>query len=343
MRIIVDAFGGDNAPLEILRGAELAKNEYKGTQITLSGNEAEIRKCAAENNINIDGMTILNAESVVTMEDHPDVVIKTKKDSSMAVGMKALAAGEGDAFVSAGSTGAIVIGSTFLVKRIKGIKRAALAPLLPTDDGVRNGQVMLIDSGANVDCRPEVLVQFGVMGYYYMKNSGIENPRVALLNVGTEDTKGGELQQKAFMMLANSGINFIGNVEARDVLSGVCDVLVCDGFSGNVLLKMCEGTVTVMMNNLKSVFNKNIFTKLSYLTLKSGLRAFKKKLDYTEAGGAPLMGIAHPVIKAHGNSTAKAFKNAIGQAISFAEGGAIDQITAAVAELRERECDDEQS
>ncbi len=343
MRIIVDAFGGDNAPLEILKGAELAAKEFPEHKIVLSGNETQIRAAAAENEININNMDIITAESIVLMEDHPDVVIKSKKDSSMAVGLKALAAGEGDAFVSAGSTGALVIGSTFIAKRIKGVKRAALAPLLPTDDGKNNGQVMLIDSGANVDCRPEILLQFGVMGYYYMKNSGVENPRVALLNVGTEDTKGGETQQKAFELLKSADINFIGNVEARDVLCGVCDVLVCDGFSGNVLLKMCEGTVGVVMSNLKSIFMKSIFTQLCYLVLKPGLKAFKKKLDYTEAGGAPLMGIAHPVIKAHGSSNAKAIKNAIGQAISFAEGGAIKQITATVAALKEKESEDAQS
>ncbi len=343
MRIIIDAFGGDNAPLEILKGANLAATEYPDHKMVLCGNEDQIKACAAENGINIDGMEIIIAESAVTMEDHPDVVIKTKKDSSMAVGLKALAAGDGDAFVSAGSTGALVMGSTFLAKRIKGVKRAALAPILPTDDGVKTGHVMLIDSGANVDCRPEALLQFGIMGYYYMKNAGVENPRVALLNVGSEDTKGGETQQAAFKMLKDANINFVGNVEARDVLNGVCDVIVCDGFSGNVLLKTCEGTVAVVMSNLKGIFKKNILTKLCYVILKPGLKAFKKKLDYTEEGGAPLMGIAHPVIKAHGSSNAKALKNAIGQAIKFAEGGAIEQITAAVADMKERESENAQS
>ncbi len=343
MRIIVDAFGGDNAPFEILKGAFLASTEFSNHKIVLSGNAEKIREVAAENEIDISKMEIINAESTVEMDDHPDVVIKSKKDSSMAVGLKALANGEGDAFVSAGSTGALVIGSTFIAKRIKGVKRAALAPLLPTDDGKKTGQVMLIDSGANVECRPEILLQFGVMGYYYMKNAGIENPRVALLNVGTEDTKGGEIQQKAFELMKSADINFIGNVEARDVLCGVCDVLVCDGFSGNVLLKMCEGTVGVVMSNLKAIFMQNIFTKLCYLVLKPGLKAFKKKLDYTEAGGAALMGIAHPVIKAHGSSNAKAIKNAIRQAIGFAEGGAIMQITDTVAALKEKESNDAQA
>ena len=331
MKIIVDAFGGDNAPLEILKGCELAVKE-KDIEIVLSGNETEIKNCARDNGINLDKMAILNAESVITMKDHPDVVIKTKKDSSMAVGLKAVAQGDGDAFVSAGSTGALVVGATFIVKRIKGAKRAALAPILPTDDG--NG-VMLIDSGANVECRPEMLLQFGIMGYYYMKSMGVENPRVALLNVGTEDTKGGDLQLQAFKLLSESEVNFVGNVEARDVLNGVCDVLVCDGFSGNVLLKTCEGTVGVLMGNLKQIFTKNLLTKLCYLILKPGLKLFKAKLDYNEHGGAPLMGVTKPVIKAHGSSKATAFKNAIFQAVRFAEGQAIEKIANDISTKKE--------
>ncbi len=331
MRIIVDAFGGDNAPLEIIRGCELATKEFDA-EIVLSGNKEKIEKCASENGIDISKMSILDAQSVVSMENPADCVIKTKKDSSMAVGMRALANGDGDAFVSAGSTGAVVVGATFIVKRIKGVKRAALAPILPTDDG--NG-VMLIDSGANVECRPEFLLQFGIMGYYYMRSIGVENPRVGLLNVGTEDTKGGELQHQTFKLLSEADINFIGNVEARDVLDGVCDVLVCDGFSGNVLLKMCEGTVGVLMKNLKGVFTRNIFSKLSYLVLKPGLKEFKKKLDYNEKGGALLMGASKPVIKAHGSSGAKAIKNAIGQAIAFAGSDTIERITNDIAAAKE--------
>ena len=338
MKIIVDAFGGDNAPLEILKGCELAVAEYD-VDILLSGKSDIIKKCAADNGISLNRMEFVEADEVISMDDSPESVIKTKKNSSMAVGMKCLAEGKGDAFISAGSTGAVLMGGTFIVKRIKGIKRAALAPILPSEPS-RAG-VMLIDSGANVECRPEMLLQFGIMGYYYMKSCGIDNPRVGLLNVGTEDEKGGELQNQAFELLKNSQINFIGNVEARDVLRGACDVLVCDGFSGNVLLKSCEGTVVVVMDNLKEIFSKNIFTKMCYLILKPGLRKFKKKLDYTERGGAPLMGVTKPVIKAHGNSKAKAFKNAIGQAVKFVDGGSIDNITAAVAAVREKNSNNE--
>ncbi len=323
MKIIVDAFGGDNAPLEILKGCEMAVKE-SGHEIVLAGDEEKIKSCAAENGVSLEKMTIVNAPDVISMDDHPDCILKAKADSSMAVGMKCLAAGDGDAFVTAGSTGAAVIGSTFLVKRIKGVKRAALATIMPNDKG---GNFMVLDVGANVECRPEVLVQFGVMGSEYMKSFlGTDNPRVGLLNVGTEDTKGGDLQKETFALLKEMPLNFIGNIEARDLLFGVADVVVCDGFSGNIALKSIEGTAQFLLSNLKPVFTKNMGTKLAYLMLKDSLRDFKKKLDYTEIGGAPLMGIAKPVIKAHGNSKAKAFKNAIDQAAVYAKSGAIDKI-----------------
>lgn len=327
MKLIVDAFGGDNAPLEIIKGCESAVEEY-GYEIVLVGDEDKIRACADENNVSLKNMSIVHAPEMISMEDHPDCILKEKKDSSMAKGMLLLASGEGDAFVTAGSTGAAVIGSTFLVKRIKGVKRAALATILPNDNG---GNFMVLDVGANVECRPEVLGQFGLMGSEYMKSFlNIENPRVALLNVGTEDTKGGDLQKAAFAVLKDSPLNFIGNVEARDLLFGVADVVVCDGFSGNVMLKSIEGVAQFMMKNLKGVLYKNLKTKLAALSLKKSLGAFKKKLDYTEIGGAPLMGISKPVIKAHGNSKAKAFKNALAQAAMYAEGGSISKIADAV-------------
>ena len=335
MRIIVDAFGGDNAPLEILKGCALAVEEY-GIDILLCGDEKTIREVASKNEISLNRMEILQADDVMSMEDHPKSILKEKKESSMAVGMRALHDGMGDAFVTAGSTGAALVGATFLVKRIKGIKRAALAAILPTDNGENT---LMLDVGANADCRPEMLVQFGVMGYEYMKNQmHIDNPRVALLNVGSEDTKGGELQLAAFEQLKNAPINFIGNVEARDVLGGVCDVLVADGFSGNVFLKTCEGTISLVMNNIKRILGKNIITKFAAALIMDGLKGFKKKMDYTEVGGAPLLGVAHPVIKAHGNSKARAFKNAVGQAVEFAKAGVIDKITTAVS--KESESDD---
>ncbi len=337
MKIVVDAFGGDNAPLEILKGCEMAVNE-SGYEIVLTGDKAKITACAEENGISLKNMTVHDAPDVISMEDHPDCILKEKANSSMAVGMKLVANGEGDAFVTAGSTGAAVIGSTFLVKRIRGVKRAALATILPNDNG---GNFMVLDVGANVECRPEVLVQFAVMGSEYMKSFlSIENPRVALLNVGTEDTKGGELQKTTFGLLKNMPMNFIGNVEARDLLFGAADVVVCDGFSGNIMLKSIEGVAQFMMKNLKGVLYKNIGTKLCAAMIKKPLMGFKKKLDYTEIGGAPLMGIAKPVIKAHGNSKAKAFKNALNQAAAYAQSGAIEKIAQSVK--KEKNISDEQ-
>ncbi len=328
MRIIVDAFGGDNAPLEILKGCEQAVKELD-IDILLVGKEDVIKQVASENAISLEKTEILNADDVIAMDEHPNVILKEKKNCSMAVGMRALHDGLGDAFVTAGSTGAALMGSTFIVKRIKGIKRAAIATIFPTDIG---GRVIVLDVGANADCRPDFLNQFAIMGHEFMKNQmGVENPRVGLLNIGTEDTKGGELQQQTFELLKNSELNFIGNVEARDVLNGVCDVLVCDGFSGNVLLKTCEGTVSVVMSNLKNIFKKSLITKLAAAVIMGGLKEFKKKLDYTEIGGAPLLGVTKPVIKAHGNSKARAFKNAIRQAKEFAESGVTEKIADSVS------------
>lgn len=324
MRIIVDAFGGDNAPLEIIKGAFLAQQEI-GAQIILCGKSEKIKECAQQNGIDINKMEIIDAPDILKTGDNPRDVLKNSADSSMAVGLRALAEGKGDAFVSAGSTGALVMGATFYVKRIKGVKRAALATIMPSD----SVPFMLIDCGANVDCAPETLSLFAVMGSIYMnKVQGVQNPRVGLANIGTEDTKGGELQKEAFGLLkSNPNINFVGNVEARDVPFGVADVVVSDGFTGNVLLKTYEGVANVIMKNIKQVFKKNLLTKLSALAVKGGLKEFKKKMDYTEFGGAPLMGIRQPVIKAHGSSNAKAFKNAIRQAYIYSEEDVIKTIS----------------
>ena len=323
MRIIVDAFGGDNAPVEIIKGAALAVSEY-GVDILLAGSEEKIRKVAAEHNISLERMEIADAPGVIEMHDEPRSILKEHKDCSMAEGLRRLAAGEGDAFVSSGSTGALLIGSTFLVKRIKGVSRAALAPIMPGN----NGPYMLLDAGANVDCRPEMLLQFAQMGSIYMSCiTGSKTPvRVGLVNVGTEDTKGGELQLAAFGLLKDSGLNFVGNVEARDIPANAADVVVADGFTGNVVLKLTEGTADMMMRNIKDIFMTNAITKLAALLIKPQLRGFKKKMDTSEYGGAPLLGIAAPVIKSHGNAKAAAIKNAIRVAADFARGGVISQI-----------------
>ena len=327
MRVIVDAFGGDNAPLEIIKGAAEAAAEYK-VGISLAGREAEIRRVAGENGISLEGIAIVDAPDVIGMEDEPKSILREHKNCSMAEGLRRLAAGEGDAFVSAGSTGALIMGATFLVKRIKGVSRAALAPLMPGD----KGPFMLIDSGANVECRPEMLLQFAHMGSIYMSSVlGDGKPaRVGLVNVGTEDTKGGELQHEAFALLRESGLNFVGNIEARDIPANAADVVVADGFTGNVILKMMEGTADVIMRNVKGIFLTNLRTKIAALLVKPYLKDFKKKMDTSEYGGAPLLGVSKPVIKTHGNSKAPAVKNAIRVAAEFAGKGVIEQIAAAV-------------
>ncbi len=327
MRVIVDAFGGDNAPLEIIKGAALAVAEY-GYTVVLTGSEAEIRRVAAENAISLDGMEIVDAPDVISMEDEPRSILKDHKNCSMAEGLRLLANGGGDAFVTAGSTGALIMGATFFVKRIKGVSRAALAPLMPSDKGA----FMLVDSGANVECRPEMLLQFAQMGSIYMTNvlGGGKPATVGLVNVGTEDCKGGDLQHEAFKLLKDSGLNFVGNIEARQIPFGAADVVVADGFTGNVILKLMEGVADAFMGNIKQVFLANLKTKLAALAVKPQLRAFKKKMDTSEYGGAPLLGVAKPVIKTHGNSKAAAVKNAIRVAADFSKAGVIEQIAQAV-------------
>lgn len=334
MRVIVDAFGGDNAPKEIIKGAVQAAGGYD-VDVVLAGSESIIRSVAQREGLSLDGITILDADDVITMEDEPRSILKAHKNSSMGVGLQALAAGEGDAFVSAGSTGALIMGATFIVKRIKGVSRPALAPIIPSDKGA----FMLLDGGANAECRPEMLVQFARMGSIYMTELfGEGDPAtVGLLNVGTEDTKGDELRQTACRMLKETELNFIGNVEARDVPYGVARVVVADGFSGNVLLKTMEGTTAAMLKNIKSIFMTNLLTKLAALAVKPQLRAFKQKMDTSEYGGAPLLGVTRPVIKAHGNATAKVIQNAVLVAAEYARTGVTEKIEAVMSQIRETE------
>lgn len=323
MKIIVDAFGGDNAPLEIIKGCALAVDEY-GFNIVLVGPKDKIEDVANKNKISLKNMEIVNADEIITMEDSADTVIKTKKESSMAIGLKLLSKGEGDAFISAGNSGALVVGATLLVKRIKGIKRCAFAPILPKDDGF----FMLIDSGANVECRPEMLYQFGVMGSIYMdKVMGINKPRIGLANVGTEEHKGSELQQNTFKLLQDSNLNFIGNIEARDIPIDAADVVVSDGFTGNIILKMYEGVALTLLNKIKVLFNKNLKTKLAASLVLSDMKELKKQIDYNEFGGAPIIGISKPVFKAHGSAKAKTFKNALKLTASYVENNVISEIS----------------
>ena len=333
MKIVVDAFGGDNAPLEIIKGAVQAKNEY-GVDIILVGDCDTIKKCAADNAVDISGVELVDAEGVFDMHDTPTDILKSKRKTSMGVALDLVADGSADAFVSAGSTGAIVAGATFIVKRIKGIKRPALGTVLPG----RTRRFMLMDVGANAECRPEMLRQFGIMASLYLKNvEGIENPEIGLLNIGTEETKGGALQLESYAMLKESPINFIGNVEARDLPAGVCDAAIADGFTGNVALKLYEGVAMNLMGMIKGAFLSNIKTKMAYLLAKSKLRELKKFMDYSDVGGAPLLGVKKPVIKAHGSSDAKAIKNAIRQAIACVKNDVVGKIAEDLAKIDSEE------
>lgn len=332
MRIIVDGFGGDNAPLAVLQGCALARAEY-GVDITVTGDEARLRKAAGDNGVDLTGIAIAHAPLVIPVEAEPKTIMTEYAESSMAKGFQLLASGEGDAFVCAGSTGAMVVGASLIVKRIKGIKRATLAPIMPAEKGC----YILMDAGANLECRPEMLVQFGVMGSIYMeKVLGVENPKVALVNVGAEETKGTELQLEAYRLLSGNGIvNFAGNIEPRYIPRGDADVVLADGFTGNVVLKLTEGMGKMLAHGLKDIFMTGLSGKLAALLCMKRIKAFKQSMDYTEYGGAPLMGIAKPVIKAHGSSDPKAFKNAIRQARDFVEKDVTGQIAESIAALKE--------
>lgn len=333
MKIIVDAFGGDNAPLEILKGCQMAVEELD-IDILLTGSEKIIRQVAAENNISLDRMEIADAPDVITMDDSPKSIMKEKSGCSLAEGLRRLAAGDGDAFVSSGNSGALVFGANMIVKRIKGVKRVAFAPVMPKDDGF----FMLIDGGANVECRPEMLQQFAMMGAAYMEHvMGVKNPRVALANVGTEDHKGGELQLEAFQLLKNTPVNFIGNIEARDIPVDAGDVIVCDGFTGNVILKLYEGVALTLMKKIKGIFTKSTKNKLAAALVLNDMKGLKKQMDYNEYGGAPIMGAAKPVFKAHGSAKAQTFKNALRLTKAYVEGDVVSKITRSIQEMKAAE------
>ena len=338
MKIILDAMGGDNAPEAPVLGAIEAAKAY-GAQITLVGRGEAILAVLGKHGINDlpEGVEIANADDVVDMHDDPASVIHKRKNSSMIVGLKLLADGQGDAFVSAGSTGALLTGATLLVKRVKGIRRAAMAPTMPTKTG---GKVIICDCGANAECTPEFLLQFGLVGSAYAQKSlHLENPRVGLLNIGTEDSKGTPLQKEAYALLQQAAeqglINFVGNVEARGVPLGEVDVVVCDGFSGNVLLKSIEGTAMFMGSQLKKIFKSSLMTKIGYLLCKSGVQEMVKLMDYREIGGTQFLGIKKPVIKAHGASDALAFRNAVRQAMAAAEDDFTARLEQDLAKMKE--------
>ena len=336
MKVILDAMGGDLAPEAAVLGALDANRDF-GAQVTLVGKSEEILEILRKSGCNNlpEGMEIAGAEDVVDMHDDPSKVIHQRKNSSMVVGLRMLAQGQGDAFVSAGSTGALLTGATLLVKRIKGIRRASMGPAMPNKKG---GNTVIVDCGANAECTPEFLLQFGLVGSAYAKKRlGVENPKVGLLNIGTEDSKGTQLQKDAYALLTEASqkglLNFVGNVEARDVPLGAVDVVVCDGFSGNVLLKSIEGTAMFVGSLMKKMFKKNALSKLGYLLCSSGVKDMMKLLDYHEIGGTQLLGIQKPVIKAHGASDRLAFRNAIRQAMEAAENDITPELEEALALL----------
>ena len=328
MRIIVDAMGGDHAPQAPVRGALKAAAEY-GVEVILVGRGEDILKVLEEDGI-ADlpaGVEIAHAEQVVEMCDNPATAFKDKKNSSLTVGLNLLKDGTGDAFVSAGSTGALLSAATLLVKRIRGIRRAALAPVVPTGAG---GSI-LVDCGATAECTPEYLLQFAFMGSYYAERVlGRPEPKVGLLNIGAEPSKGTDLQRETYELLMaakeEGRINFVGNVEARDAVEGTVDVIVADGYSGNIFLKTMEGTGLFMAREMKKMFLKSLKTKIAALLLKDGIKDFKKLMDSNEVGGTALVGISKPVVKAHGSSNDYAIKNAIRQAVEFQKAGIIEDI-----------------
>lgn len=324
MRVIIDAMGGDNAPEEIVKGAVRASRELD-VEVVLVGQMEKVQKCLADEGAT--DITVIDARDVITMEDDPSTATRRKKDASMTVALNMLRDGEGDAVVSAGSTGALLTGATLIVKRIRGIRRAAMAPALP----VGEKGTLLIDCGANAECTPEYLLQFTYMGSFYAKKIlHIDNPRVGLLNVGTEDTKGDALRHETFALLKEAGdagrINFVGNVEASGVYQDLVDVVVTDGFTGNILLKTTEGVAKMMSGMIKKSLMKSLKTKIGALLVKDGLKEMKKAMDADEIGGTAFLGISKPVIKAHGSSKANAIFAAIRQAKVFSESGFTDEI-----------------
>lgn len=332
MKIIVDAMGGDNAPLEIIKGAMLAVDEYEIEEIILVGDKDVIDKCVSENGIKLKNTTVIHTTQVIENCDDAKLVLKGKPDSSMAVGFKLLNEGRGDAFVSAGNTGAITVGATLITKRIKGVKRPAIASIMPSADK----PFVLMDCGANAECKVEYLYQFGLLGSLYMQNiMGVENPRVALANNGAEGTKGTPVVKQAHQMMKNAPYNFIGNIEGRQIPYGDADVVVADGFTGNLILKTYEGVAKVLMQGIKNAFYKNTLSKLSYLGVRSGINEMKTQFDYKEYGGAVLLGVQKPVVKAHGSADARTFKNAVKQAVLFLQTDLIKKIEEELSKEKE--------
>lgn len=317
MRIAIDAFGGDHAPEAVVHGALDAAKEMPDVQLILVGDEGRISNLLEEKTKAIGrlpaNVSLHHAPEVISADEEPVRAVRRKKNASMVVAAGMVRDGEADALISAGNTGALMTAGLLVVGRMSGIERPALAPMIPTIDGTG---VLALDLGANMDATPEQLRQYAIMGSIYRnKLHGLPQPRVGLLNVGTEAGKGNETAKAAYPLLEASPIHFVGNVEARDILNGVCDVLVCDGFAGNVMLKSLEGTASALMKLLKEEFTKTFVRKLAAAALMPGLRSLKDKLDYKEVGAAPMLGLKGIVMKSHGSSDARAIKNAVRQTV----------------------------
>jgi glycerol-3-phosphate acyltransferase PlsX len=315
VKVVVDAMGGDNAPEEIVKGAVEAVNEQENICVVFTGRQTDIERELQKYSYPKDRVEVVNAEEVIETAEPPVMAIRKKKDSSIVVGMNMVKRGEADAFVSAGSSGAILVGGQVLVGRIKGIERPPLAPLIPTRDGVS----LLIDCGANVDARPSHLVQFAKMGSIYMEHIvGIPNPKVGIVNIGAEEEKGNALVKETFPLLKEcKDINFIGSVEARDIPTGVCDVVVCEAFVGNVILKMYEGVGATLISKVKEGMMGSLRSKIGALLVKPALKETLKSFDSSQYGGAPLLGLKGLVVKAHGSSKAQEIKNSVIQCVQF--------------------------
>ena len=328
MRIIIDAMGGDYAPKAIVEGSVRAVEEL-GVSITLVGKEAAIRKELQELDYRGDTIDIVHTEDMIGGEEDPVTAIK-RKETSMRVALNLLKDGAGDAVVSAGNTGALIAGATLFLKRIKGVRRAALTPVMPTTNG---GCFLLVDAGANSDCTPTYLKQFAIMGSIYMKSViGVPTPRVKLVNIGAEENKGPELITKTNALLKELPIRYEGYIEGRDIPYGGADVVVCDGFTGNTILKLMEGMGLGLAGMVKKVFMKNAVSKTAALLVRKGIKEFKKSMEDTEYGGAPVLGVTRPVIKAHGSSNGKAFYHAIVQAKKVVEEHLVDAIAEHITE-----------
>ena len=332
-KIIIDAMGGDNAPAAIIDGAFAAMAERDDFDVIFTGKKEVIEEHTSGKGFEQRFETV-DAREIIEMAESPVAAVRTKKDSSMVVGLNLLKDKKGDGFFTAGSTGACIAGGTLVVKRIKGVERAALAPLLPT----AKGTVLLIDCGANVDCRPEQLRQFGKMGSLYMEMmTGIDAPRVGLINNGAEEEKGCALTKEAYSLLKQTeGINFVGNIEGRDIMLGAADVVVCDGFVGNIVMKFLEGMGKAMIMMLKDELMSSTRTKLGAALAKPAFKSFSKKMDYREYGGSLLLGVNGVIVKGHGSSDVKAVKNSVFQCVDFCKAGVIEKITEKIAEMKER-------